>query len=138
MSEQDTIQARARARPRTLEIGATEGTILVNRTRYGGEPELLYREQVRVPVFGTAPARVRVSGSATQPLGDGHYAKVEVSVELPALPEESELARAYALASRLVDDWTSREMYIASTPNVTPESVPLDIARRAAEATAQQ
>lgn len=101
------IRARKReARP--LELEAPEATILVSRVAYGNEVQ--ERESLRVPVFHTTPARVRVTGSVTRNLGDYNSARVEVMVEVPCYPENSEIERAYAYASSLIDQYIPQEL----------------------------
>lgn len=104
------------------------GYVTVNRTRYGNHApiEAEARETVRVPVFGTAPARVRVSGSVTKNLGDFNSAKVEVSIDMPCLPEMSELHRVYEMLSAEVDDLCRRELALAiGDPNqIAPANEP--------------
>lgn len=103
------IPIRARTREsRPLDLDAAEGTVLVRRVAYGDETETT--EMVRVPVFRTPPARVRVTGSVTRNLGDYNSARVEVMVELPCYPEQSEIQRAYEHASSLVDKYIPQEL----------------------------
>ena len=87
------------------------GQINVSRMVYG--QETMSSETISVPVLrGIEPARVRVGGSLTINLGNYQSAKVDVSVELPCLPEASEIQRAYLEASRLTDDFIRREKEI--------------------------
>lgn len=90
--------------------------IYTKRTVYGNEVE--NSEQVRVPVFNCDPARIRVGGAATKNLGDYNSAKVEVSIDLPALPELTEMVRAYQIASDLVDQMVRNELSMATTGTV--------------------
>ncbi len=90
--------------------------IYTKRAVYGNEAE--NSEQVRVPVFSCDPARVRVGGAATKNLGDFNSAKVEVSIDLPCLPELSELIRAYQITSDLVDQMVRNELSMATTGEV--------------------
>lgn len=88
------------------------GYIHTKRTTYGvGEEQI---EEVRVPVFHATPAKVRVGGSVTQNLGDYNSARVEVSIEMPCLPEQSEVERVYASVSTLVDTMLRRELALAT------------------------
>jgi len=85
----------------------------VRRTHYGAlESDVVDEEldDVRVPVFHTEPARVRVAGSVTRSLPNGNYIKVEVGIELPALPVDTEVARAAELASIWVEDRIQLEL----------------------------
>jgi hypothetical protein len=71
-------------------------------------------DTIRVPVFTNHPARVRVSGSVTRNLGDYNSAKVEVSIDMPCLPEATEVNRVYRLVSQMVDDTVRRELAVAT------------------------
>lgn len=71
-------------------------------------------DEVRVPVFHNTPARVRVGGSVTQNLGDYNSARVEVSIDMPCLPEQTEVQRVYELLSGTVDSMIRRELSIAT------------------------
>lgn len=103
------IQARTRSRPsRPLELQEAATTIAVRRTAYGVDSESV--DTVNVPVFATVPARVRVVGSVTRNLGDYNSARVEVMIEVPCYPEESEIHRAYEYASSLVDRYIPQEL----------------------------
>lgn len=113
MSKTTTPAPRVRTRKRAVDVTDNEGTIIVNRTRYGMESEDVLKQAVRVPLLTDNPARVRVSGSATKNLGDYNSVRVEVMVELPCLPEESEVHRAYLLASDWVDGYVGRELRVA-------------------------
>lgn len=95
---------------RALDLNSTneEGVIYVRRAAYGVEQE--ERERIRVPVFRTAPARVRVSGSVTRNLGDYNSARVEVMIEMPCYPVESEVRRVYDWASTLLDEMVPAEL----------------------------
>lgn len=106
-------EVRTRSREggqRALDLTNTvdEGMIFVRRAAYGVETE--ERERIRVPVFRTAPARVRVCGSVTRNLGDFNSARVEVSIEMPCYPEESEVRRVYDWASALLDEMVPAEL----------------------------
>jgi hypothetical protein len=104
-----------RHRTRALALDGAEGTVLVRRALYGAEHES--QEQVRVQVFHTDPARVRVEGSVTKNLGDFNSARVAVLVELPCYPEATEIQRAYEVASGMVDRYLERELQIATQEN---------------------
>lgn len=105
------IRQRVRpAPPRAVNVAtenspalvAGEGTMVVSSTVYGMESE--ERQALRVPVFHTAPARVRVSGGVTENMGNYSSIRVDVSVELPCLPNEVDIGHAYEVAARLVED----------------------------------
>jgi hypothetical protein len=109
---------RSRTRPqRPLDLEIAEGTVLVHSVAYGTENES--RETIRVPVFGTTPAKVRVCGSITRNLGDYNSARVEVMVELPCYPVESEIRRAYDYATGLVDELIPAELEKATGGNAS-------------------
>lgn len=91
-----------------------EGFVLVQRVAYGQENETL--EKVYVPLFGTQSARVRVSAGATRNLGDYNSARVDVMIELPCYPEESEMRRAYEFASTMLDELVPIELEKAGVP----------------------
>jgi len=97
---------RKRQRP---SIKAAEGTIKVTRTAYGDNPAEDSEERITVPIFETDPAHVSVSGGVTINLGDFNSVKMSVMVTLPCLPVDSEIQRAYALASKRVDMFLSEE-----------------------------
>jgi hypothetical protein len=112
--------------PRAVDITPSEddqpltgviGYAIARRTAYGNEAETL--EEIRVPIFHTAPARVRVSGSVTQNLGDYNSARVEVSVEMPCLPEATEVQRVYHMLSAQVDEMCRRELAVATGQQVS-------------------
>jgi hypothetical protein len=111
---------RRRQPPRKLDLTGGEGTVTVLRTAYGQERTAT--EHVRVPVFSTEPARVRVSGSVTRNLGDYNSARVEVTVELPCYPEDSEIRRTYEYASQLLDDLIPKELEKAAGTTPTGEA----------------
>jgi hypothetical protein len=101
MSETPRIRERAR---RAIQVTEQEATVTVHRTAYGAEqPPGGVRETIKVPVFHTDPAYIRVSGGHTMNLGDFNSLRVDVSVTLPCLPEMSEMDRAYAIASEWVE-----------------------------------
>jgi hypothetical protein len=104
------VIARERKRPpaRALDLDVPEGTVTVHRTVYGQDVER--RETIRVPAFATTPARVRVCGSVTRNLGNYNSARVEVSVEVPCYPEQSEIEAAYNFASGLIDRYIPAEL----------------------------
>lgn len=103
-SAQDTSGARRR---RPLDLSEEQGTVLVRRVAYGAESER--RDTLRVPVFATDPARVRVAGGLTLNLGDYNSARVDVMVELPCYPEETELRRAKDFAAQQVEVFLREE-----------------------------
>ena len=100
---------RQRSRKRAIDLESQEGIIVVRRTNYGDETEET-QETVRVPLFETDPARLRVSGSITRNMGDFNSVKVEVMLELPVLPVMSEVDRTYVLATRWVDARVQQEL----------------------------
>lgn len=104
-----SVRERSRGQ-RALDLTAVaeEGTILVRRAAYGNEQETT--DRVRVPMFRTPPARVRLSGSVTRNLGDYNSARVEVMIEMPCYPEESEIRRVYDWASSLLDELIPQEL----------------------------
>lgn len=102
MTDEPTL-TRTRQRTRSLDVQASESTIFVSRAAYGKEFDELI-PAVRVPVFHTEPAKVRVEGSVTKNLGDYNSARVAVCIELPCYPEDSEIRRAYTYASALLDE----------------------------------
>lgn len=89
-----------------------EGYVQVETTAYGRRVTET-RDRVLAPLFKTAPAHVRVSGSVTRNLGDYNSAKVEVSVQLPCYPVEEEVMSTYNYASSLVDRLIDRELSLA-------------------------
>jgi hypothetical protein len=77
------------------------GYVTINATAYGNQVEEVTHELI-VPTFeGVTPARVRLTGSVTKNLGNYNSARVEASIEMPCLPEASEIARV----SKLIADW---------------------------------
>lgn len=102
-SEEQIGITRTRQRTRTIDVTGGDGQITVSRAAYGREVEEPTKT-VRVPVFSTEPARVRVEGSVTKNLGDYNSARVAVCIELPCYPEDSEIRRAYNYASQLLDE----------------------------------
>lgn len=102
-------QVRVRQRPaRALDVESHEGTVLVKRTVYGETTET--EQKVRVPIFATQPARVRVLGSVTRNLGNYNSAKVEVMIDLPCYPEATEIDRTYNYISGLLDKYIPQEL----------------------------
>lgn len=104
------VRQRERGQARALDVSGAEheGTILVRRSAYGAETE--EREKIRVPIFRTSPARVRVSGSVTRNLGDYNSARVEVSIEMPCYPTEQEVRATFDWASGLLDEMVPAEL----------------------------
>lgn len=107
MTEQATNGVRQRRR-RAIDVDGSEGTIEVRRTVYGNE--ITNEERVRVPVFNTDPARVKVHGGVTSNEGDFNSVRVDVTVDLPCYPEESEIEHCYRYGSDLVDRLVAREL----------------------------
>ena len=93
-------------------ISGVVSYVMTKRTSYGNTHEAL--DEVSVPVFHSVPARVKVGGSITQNLGDYNSARVEVSVEMPCLPEKTEILRTYTLVSVEVDRLLRRELALAT------------------------
>lgn len=107
-----------RRRSRTATIH--EGTMMVRRTEYGGEEERSETlDTIRVPVFATEAARIRVHGSITRNMGDFNSVRVEVMLELPLLPEMSEVDRVYGIASGWVDARMAQELERATNGSGT-------------------
>jgi hypothetical protein len=121
MSEETLVRQRHRGGARAIELDVPDATILVKRAAYGMENET--RDTVRVPVFGTSSARVRVAGSITKNLGDYNSARVEVMVEVPCYPEATEIDRAYQWASSLIDQYIVTELDKATGEQPAQEGV---------------
>lgn len=103
-----------RTRTRTKEVGS----LVVKRVQYSNgefaENEET-EETIRVPFFGNVePGRVGVTGSITRNLGDFNSVRVEVSLQLPCLPEVSEAERVYNIASEFVDNKIQSELDTAT------------------------
>lgn len=121
-----TVSAKAprvRVRKRALELPvldkATEGFISIQRTAYSRSEETL--EKILVPDLAAAlkggkPGIVRVGGSVTKNLGDFNSARVEVTLELPCLPEITEMRRVAELLSTQLDELIPNELAKAITP----------------------
>ena len=84
-------------------VESESGTVMVRRVVFGAEHEEP-AEAVRVPIFRTTPARVRVNGGMTISLGNMEFARVDVAVEMPCYPEESEVNRTLDFCDRIVGD----------------------------------
>ena len=94
-----------------------EGFINVSRIDYAsGEvvQETNREETVRVPVFHTTPAKLKVEGSITSNLGNYESCRVSVSIEMPCYPTDSELQRCYEYVSAKIGDLIESEQ--ASMP----------------------
>ena len=94
-------------------VRVPEATITVNRAQYQmGQPIAEDEETttVNVPAFVGPVGHVSVTGSVTRNLGNYNGVKVSVMVSLPCYPEESEIRRAYNVASVLIDDLIPAEM----------------------------
>lgn len=123
-------QPTARTRRRQLQVEPTpeqraaaqlhvaEGFVQVHRTAYGVEEES--REVIRVPLFHTEPARVRVVAGTTRNLGDYNSARVEVMVEMPCYPEPTEIQRTYEFITGTIDQIFPQELEKAGVP-VAPQ-----------------
>jgi len=96
-----TEQIRRRRR-----VVAATGTRMVRRVEYEAGDVTNDEEvtdTVQVATFDDVEyARVRVHGSVTRNMGDFNSVRVEVMLELPALPEISEIDRAHNIASEWV------------------------------------
>lgn len=96
-----------------------EGTIDIKRIQYSNgelseEKEL--QETVPCPTFGNVEVgRISVRGSITKNLGDFNSVRVECGLELPCLPELSEVDRVYSIASNFVEEKIQQELDSAST-----------------------
>ena len=103
---------------RTRQRTRKDGTLSVKRAHYDAaklidETETI--EKVDVPFFGDVEVgRVRVGGSVTRNMGDYNSVRVEVSFELPCLPELSEANRVYDIASKFVDSKIKKELDCAT------------------------
>ncbi|AHC30485.1 hypothetical protein CC53_gp068 [Rhizobium phage vB_RleS_L338C] len=97
------------------ELVIHEGSVQVSRVMYGVETESV-NEKVAVPIFHTAPARVRISGGITKNLGDYNSARFDVSMELPCYPEDSEIDRTKSYISAKVEQYLLEEMEQAGVP----------------------
>ena len=110
MSEMKETTKPTRTRQRTRK----DGTLSVKRAHYDAaklidETEII--EKVDVPFFGDVEVgRVRVGGSVTRNMGDYNSVRVEVSFELPCLPELSEANRVYDIVSKFVDGKIKKEL----------------------------
>lgn len=113
MSEGTVRGVRTRQRPPDRTLNRDEGTVVVNRTMFGDETQTI--EQVRVPTFAVDPARIKVAGSITRNMGDMNFVRVEVSLEMPCLPELSEAERVYAMTAAWVDERMRLELENATT-----------------------
>ena len=99
-----TQAATPRPRQRRIESEPVrsihQGTIEVERTNYGIEHHEI--ERISVPLFATHPARVSVAGGVTRQLAGMEFARIDVRVELPCLPEISEIERVSAICEGIV------------------------------------
>lgn len=114
-TSKDEREAEARVRTRTRPAEVTdetqhveddEGFLFVSRTAYGKTEEA--QDKIRVDdlvgrLNGMQPARVRLGGGVTRNLGDYNSARVDVMIELPCLPEMSEVSRVVDLLSGELD-----------------------------------
>ncbi len=117
---QRTRVVDAEATPEERTVEGQVGYVHVQRVAYGQEHNQL--EEVRVPVFHNDPARVRVGGSVTQGQGDFNFAKVTVEIEMPCLPEYSEVDRVYFDLSTRVDNMLRRELEIATGGTINAQT----------------
>jgi hypothetical protein len=101
-----------------------EGIIEVKRAVYqNGEltEETDDVETIKVPNFTTEVARLKVHGSITRNLGNFNSVRVECGLELPSLPEMSEIDRVYGICSKFVEDKIEAELNNAMSdrnPNI--------------------
>jgi hypothetical protein len=110
-----------RSRRRAIDVtGEHAGTISVSRSAYGSEHNT--NETVRVPVFHTTPAKVRVEGGITRNMGDYNSVRVSIVIEMPCLPEITEIERCYQITSDMVDEMINRELSIATGTAEEPVS----------------
>lgn len=105
-------EAQVRQRTRRLELEEPEALIEVSRAVYGVETDST--EKIRVTPFEQPPAFIEVEGSRTVNLGDYNSARVAVRVKLPCYAEASEIARAYNIASELVERFMENELQLAT------------------------
>lgn len=98
-------------RPKKVQ---NEGVIDVKRVQYSNgqlTEEAETQETVPCPTFGTVEVgRVKIHGSVTQNLGNFNSIRVECGVELPCLPELSEVDRVYEICSKFVEDKLKQEI----------------------------
>ncbi len=120
MPESNDLNIRSRRRAMDV-TGGHAGTIAVTRSAYGSEHNT--NETIHVPVFHTTPAKVRVEGGITRNMGDYNSVRVSVVVEMPCLPEITEIERCYQITSDLVDEMINRELTIATGATETGEPV---------------
>ena len=80
------------------------GHIWINTFKYGEENTETH--EVLVPQFpeGVSPAKVSIGAGITKNLGNYESARVDVRIEMPALPEETEIARVASMVSEWVDE----------------------------------
>jgi hypothetical protein len=101
-----------------------EGVIDLKRVRYvSGElaEESENTETVPCPTFDNVETgRINVRGSVTRNLGNFNSVRVEVGVELPTLPELSEVDRVYDICSKFVEHKLKDEL-----DNATMERSPI-------------
>ena len=95
-----------------------EGTVDIKRVQYQNgklAEETESQETIPCPTFGDVEVgRINVRGSITRNLGDFNSVRVEVGLELPCLPELSEVDRVYDIASSFVEDKIKQELDNAS------------------------
>jgi len=111
------IRQRVRSLDASADAGHVEGYLRVKRTRYGSESETVVNETILVPAFPTDPARLKLAAGETINMGDFNSVRVDVELTLPCLPEETEIARVYAMMSDTVERWLEREVARNTTPN---------------------
>lgn len=80
-----------------------EGYITTTTTAYGEENSEHTEVVVREFPPNVVPARVRLTSSLTKNLGNYNSARVEVSIELPCLPTEADVANA----ASTIESWVT-------------------------------
>lgn len=120
LSTNEGSETRKKGRPRKKAVDnasvattkqtqtAPSGTLIISRTAYGVETDTT--EKITVPLFPTTPATVRVGGHVTKNLGNYESAKIAVEIEMPCLPEHSEVLRVYQMVSGWIDDLVAEEL----------------------------
>jgi hypothetical protein len=108
-----------------------EGTIDIKRVQYSnGElsEESEETETVPCPIFENIEVgKVNIRGSVTKNLGNFNSIRVEVGLELPVLPELSEVDRVYEISSKFVENKLKQELDNATmsrNPTHAQEEIP--------------
>lgn len=102
-----------------------EGTIMVRRSGYG-RPATEREVKVPVPDFGDTPtARIAVGMSSTRRMSDDmEFMKVEIRVELPCLPNDTDIRETQAYAIDLIRTALAGEEPAPPPVHVTPRHIP--------------